>query len=54
MYSVRSPPRKYFEFTFELMKRMKEKMFMKESVFTCHDRQEKLRKQTTEHKGGEQ
>ena len=45
---------KYFEFTYELMKRTKEEMFMKESVFTCHDRQENLRKQTTEHKGGRQ
>ena len=48
MYSVRAPPQKYFE----LMKRTKEEMFMKEYVFTCHDRPEKLRKQTTEHKGG--
>lgn len=53
MCSVRSPPQKYFEFTFALMKRTKEEMFMKESVFTCHDRQEKLEKQITEHKGGE-
>ena len=52
MYSVRSPPQNLLSYSFELMKRMKEEMFMKESVFTCHDRQEKLRKQTTEHKGG--
>ena len=50
MYSVRAPPQKWFE----LMKGTKEEMFMKESVFTCHGRPEKLRKQITEHKGGEQ
>ena len=33
MYSVRAPPQKYFE----LMKRTKEEMFMKESVFTSYD-----------------
>ena len=54
MYSVRSPPRKIFlSYSIELMKRTKEEMFVKEFVFTCHDRQEKLEKQITEHKGGE-
>ena len=54
MYSVRSPPQNLLSYSFELMKRMKEEMFMKESVCTCRGRQEKLRKQITEHKGGEQ
>ena len=54
MYSVRSPPQNLLSYSFELMKRTKEEMFMKESVCTCHGRPEKLRKQTTERKGGQQ
>ena len=37
MYSVRSPPQNLLSYSFELMKRTKEEMFMKESVFTSYD-----------------
>ena len=37
MYSVRAPPQNFLSYSFELMKRMKEEMFMKESVFTSYD-----------------